>query len=62
MKHPYSGKIVATLPKATLDDVRRALRMARDYRSTLTRHDRYRILTKAGEPVAHRRDEIGLHA
>ncbi len=58
VKHPYSGKIVATVPKATLDDVRRALRIARDYRSTLTRHDRYRILMKAGELVAQRRDEI----
>lgn len=58
VKHPYNGKIVATVPKATLDDVRRALRIARDYRSTLTRHDRYRILMKAGELVAQRRDEI----
>jgi putative phosphonoacetaldehyde dehydrogenase len=46
------------VPKATLDDVKRALRIARDYRSPLTRHDRYRILMKAGEIVAARRDQI----
>jgi len=58
IRHPYTGELVATVPKATLDDVKRALRIARDYRSTLTRHDRYRILMKAGEIVAARRDEI----
>jgi putative phosphonoacetaldehyde dehydrogenase len=56
--HPYTGAVVATVPKASLDDVRRALRVAREYRPTLTRHDRYRILMKAGEIVASRRDEI----
>ncbi len=56
--HPYSGEVIATVPKATPDDVKRALRIARDYRARLTRHDRYRILMKAGEIVAARRDEI----
>jgi putative phosphonoacetaldehyde dehydrogenase len=58
VRHPYTGELVATVPKATLDDVKRALRSARDFRSKLTRHDRYRILMKAGEIVASRRDEI----
>jgi aldehyde dehydrogenase (NAD+) len=58
VRHPYSGEVVGTVPKATLQDVQRALRIARGYRSRLTRHDRYRILMKAGEIVARRRDEI----
>jgi len=58
VRHPYSGEVVATVPKATLADVQRALRIAREYRSPLTRHDRYRILMKAGEIIAARRDEI----
>jgi len=58
VRHPYSGELVATVPKATLADVQRALRIAREYRATLTRHDRYRILMKAGEIIAARRDEI----
>jgi aldehyde dehydrogenase (NAD+) len=58
VRHPYSGELAATVPKATLDDVKRALRIAREYRATLTRHDRYRILVKAGEIIAARRDEI----
>jgi aldehyde dehydrogenase (NAD+) len=58
VRYPYTGEVVATVPKATVDDVRRALSIARSYRSTLTRYDRYRILMKAGEIIAHRRDEI----
>src|SRR6478609_8568295 len=56
--HPYTGDVIATVPKATLEDVKRALRIARGYRSRLTRHDRYRILMRAGEIVAARRNEI----
>jgi aldehyde dehydrogenase (NAD+) len=58
VRHPYSGDVVATVPKATLADVQRALKIARQYRSKLTRHERYRILMKAGELVAQRRDAI----
>ena len=56
--HPYTGALIATVPKATVEDVRRAFHIARNYRSTLTRHDRYRILMRAGELIAQRRDEI----
>ena len=28
--YPYTGEIVATVPRASLDDVRRAIRIARD--------------------------------
>jgi aldehyde dehydrogenase (NAD+) len=56
--YPFTGEIIATVPKATIDDVRRALRIAREFKSPLTRHDRYRILMRAGELVAQRKDEI----
>jgi aldehyde dehydrogenase (NAD+) len=58
VRHPYTGALVATVPKATVDDVRRALAIGREYRARLTRHDRYRILMRAGEIVASRRNEI----
>ncbi|MBC5768163.1 phosphonoacetaldehyde dehydrogenase [Ramlibacter albus] len=58
VRHPYTGELVATVPKATLADVQRALKIAREYRAKLTRHERYRILMKAGEIVAARRDQI----
>ena len=58
VRYPYTGEVVATVPKATVDDVRRAFRIAREYRPKLTRHDRYRILIRAGEIIASRKDEI----
>jgi aldehyde dehydrogenase (NAD+) len=58
VRHPYSGELAGTVPKATLDDVKRALRIAREYRSKLTRYDRYTILMKAGALIAAKRDEL----
>src|ERR1700730_10385608 len=56
--HPYSGALVGTVPKATLDDVKRALRVARSFRSTRPRHDRYQILLKAGAIIASKRADL----
>ncbi len=56
--YPYTGEVIATVSKATRDDVRRAYRIARDYRPTLTRYERYQILMRAGEIIASRLDEI----
>src|SRR5450755_2726160 len=58
VRHPYSGELAGTVPKATVDDVKRALKIARGFRSSLTRHDRYKILMRAGAIVASRRDDI----
>lgn len=58
VRFPYTGELVATVPKATLEDVRSAFRIAREYRSPLTRYDRYRILMRAGEIIAGRIPEI----
>jgi aldehyde dehydrogenase (NAD+) len=58
VRYPYTGDVIATVPMATVGDVRRALRIARQYRPKLTRHERYRILMRAGEILAARRDEV----
>jgi phosphonoacetaldehyde dehydrogenase len=58
VRHPYSGALVGTVPKATVEHVRQALRIARDYRATLTRHSRYKILMNAGAIIAARRDQL----
>jgi putative phosphonoacetaldehyde dehydrogenase len=58
IRYPYTGEVVATVPKATVDDVRRALKIAYQYKPKLTRHERYRILMKAGDIIAARRDEL----
>lgn len=56
--YPYTGEVIATVPKATLDDVRQAYSAARAYKSKLTRYERYKILMRAGEIIASRLDEI----
>jgi aldehyde dehydrogenase (NAD+) len=58
VRHPYSGELAGSVAKATLDDVKRALKIARNFRSPLTRHDRYQILMKAGAIIASRRNDI----
>ncbi|HSA88963.1 MAG TPA: phosphonoacetaldehyde dehydrogenase [Burkholderiales bacterium] len=58
VRYPYTGEVVATVPRASVEDVKRAFRIAREYRPRLTRYERYRILTRAGEIIASRRDEI----
>ena len=47
--YPYTGEVIATVPKATLDDVRKAYATARAYKSRLTRYERYKILMRAGD-------------
>lgn len=58
VRHPYTGAVVGTVPKADLADVKRAFALAKAYRPTLTRHERYKILMKAGAIVAQRKDRI----
>ena len=58
VRNPYSGALVGTVPRAGVDDVRRAFSLARAYRSPLSRHDRYRILHRAAALLAERRDGV----
>ncbi len=58
IRYPYTGELVATVPKATVEDVRRAIQIAHQYKPKLTRHDRYRILMKAGELIAARKAQM----
>jgi putative phosphonoacetaldehyde dehydrogenase len=56
--NPYTGVLVGTVPKATVDDIRRAFAIAKAYKPTLTRYDRYRILYRTAEIIRSRSDEI----
>src|SRR5450631_1946423 len=58
VRHPFSGELAGTVPKATPDDVKRALKIGRSFRSALTRHDRYSILMRAAAIIASRRTEL----
>lgn len=58
VRSPYDGALVGTVPKATLDDVRRAFAVARAYRPMLTRYERAAILRRAADAVRARTQEI----
>ena len=58
VRNPYTGAIVGTVPKATVDDIRRAFGIAKACKPTLTRHDRYRILHRTADIIRTRADEI----
>jgi phosphonoacetaldehyde dehydrogenase len=45
--NPYTGALVGTVPRATVDDVRRAFAIARGYKARLTRYQRFDILGRA---------------
>jgi putative phosphonoacetaldehyde dehydrogenase len=47
VENPYTREIVGTVPRATVDDVRRAFDIARGYHCRLTRYDRARIMQQA---------------
>ena len=56
--NPYTGELVGTVPKATLDDVRRAFSVAKAYKPQLSRHERTQILRRAADISRTRVDEI----
>ena len=57
VSNPYTGEIVGTVPKATLEDVRRAFAIAKGYRCKLTRYDRARVMQQAALLLRARLDE-----
>ncbi len=58
--NPYTGGCVGTVPKAEVDDVRRAFDIALAFKPRLTRYERHSILLKAAELVVARAEEISL--
>jgi putative phosphonoacetaldehyde dehydrogenase len=56
--NPYTRQRVGSVPKATLDEVRRAFAIARGYRARLSRFERASILDRAAALVRERTAEI----
>src|SRR5437762_1826103 len=56
--NPYTGAVVSTVPKATVDDVKRAIAIAKSYRATLTRYERSDICDRAAAIIRSRAGEI----
>src|SRR5262249_47934536 len=56
--NPYTDEIVGTVPRADVEDVRRAFSTAAQYRATLTRSERAEILRQTADRLVARKDEI----
>jgi putative phosphonoacetaldehyde dehydrogenase len=56
--NPYTNEKLGTVPKATVQEVRNAFRIARGFQARLTRFERANILNKAAEIVRQRAREI----
>jgi putative phosphonoacetaldehyde dehydrogenase len=58
VRNPYTRELVGTVPKATLEELRRAYDIGRGYRARLTRFERSNILNRAANLVRERTDAI----
>jgi putative phosphonoacetaldehyde dehydrogenase len=56
--NPFTRELVGTVPKATLDEVRRAFDIAKKYKARLSRFERSNILNQAAVAVRARTPEI----
>ncbi len=57
VRNPYTGEVVGTVPRATVEDVRRAFAIARPYKARLSRYERSSLLLKAAALLRTRVDE-----
>ena len=58
VRNPYTGAVVGTVPCATPAQIRRAFAIARAYKPTLTRYQRYEICRKVAELIRARGESI----
>jgi len=58
VRNPYSGAVVGTVPKGSVDDIRRAFAIAKAYKPSLTRYQRYEICKRAAELIRARAEAI----
>jgi putative phosphonoacetaldehyde dehydrogenase len=56
--NPYSGAVIASVAQASVDEVRRAIGVARAFRSPLTRYERYRICYQTAAALRARTEEL----
>jgi putative phosphonoacetaldehyde dehydrogenase len=56
--NPYNGAVIASVAQAAVDEVRRAIGVARAFRSPLTRYERYRICYQTAAALRARTEEL----
>jgi putative phosphonoacetaldehyde dehydrogenase len=58
VRYPWNDAVIGTVPAGTAEHARKAFEIAANYRPTLTRYERQRILLKAAELLNARKEEI----
>jgi putative phosphonoacetaldehyde dehydrogenase len=58
VRNPYNGSVAGTVPMAGVAEVRRAIKVARAYRPTLSRYERYQICYRAAALLRTRTAEV----
>ena len=56
--NPYNNEVVGTVPAGSADDVKRAFKIAGEYKPTLTRYERQEILFTTAKKLVERKEEI----
>jgi aldehyde dehydrogenase (NAD+) len=56
--NPYTDEVVGTVPRASVDEVRRAFAIARAYKPRLSRYERFEICRKASEIIRARAAQL----
>ncbi|MCG6891734.1 MAG: phosphonoacetaldehyde dehydrogenase [Gammaproteobacteria bacterium] len=56
--NPYNGEVVGTVPRASREQIVEAFEIGANYRATLTRYERQKILMRIAEIIVERKDEI----
>jgi acyl-CoA reductase-like NAD-dependent aldehyde dehydrogenase len=57
VRYPFTGEVVGTVPKAGVDEVRKAFAAAHAFKPTLTRYERATIMQKAAALLRSRTAE-----
>src|SRR5687767_13002151 len=57
VRYPFTGEVVGTVPRASIEDVRKVFARARAYRPKLTRYERASLMQKAGALLRERVEE-----
>jgi aldehyde dehydrogenase (NAD+) len=58
VRNPYTGAVVGTVPRGTVEQVRRAFAIAKAYKPTLTRYQRYEICKRTAELIRARTEAL----
>jgi len=56
--NPYNGEVVGTVPRASREQIAAAFEIGANYKATLTRYERQKILLRIAEIIVERKDEI----